>query len=267
MSDVFLFPGQGSEAPGMGGEALTRPGPVRTLLERASKAMSVDLPGIIERGTPQLARTEVSQPALLCIGVGLALEALARGTRPLALAGHSVGELAAFCVAGCLAPEEAVDVVLDRARLMGEAARTHPGGMAAVREPVEGYEVAAHNAPREWVVTGDREALAKLSVAHTRLPVAGPWHSRHMAKAAEQWRASLQRVQWKRPRFPVVANANGEVIEERDDLAELLVAQLTQPVRWAASVQTLVKLGAKRWHFFGPEKVLKGLLRANEALA
>jgi [acyl-carrier-protein] S-malonyltransferase len=247
----------------MAGDALDRPGPVRELLERASRAIGVNLAAVIERGTPQLTRTEVSQPALTAVGVGLALEALARGLAPSAAAGHSVGELSALCIAGCLTPEEAIDVVVDRARFMAHAARAHPGGMAAVREPVDGLELAAHNAPNEWVVTGDRASLAALKVSAVPLPVAGPWHSRFMAGAADPWRASLAKVRWRTPRIAVVANGTGAVVNDRDDLVELLVAQLTRPVRWAESLQRLKQLGVTRWHFFGPARVLRGLCRAN----
>jgi len=258
--DVFLFPGQGSETPGMGGDALRRGGPVRTLLERASRALGFDLAAEVERGSPRLTRTDVSQPALTAIGIGLALES---GVTPIAVAGHSVGELSAFCIAGCLEPEEALDAVLERARLMAEAARAHPGGMAAVREPVDGIELAAHNAPDEWVVTGDRAALASLRVPSVPLPVSGPWHSRLMAGVAAQWRVTLAKVRWRRPSIPIVCNATGALVGDGDDLAELLAAQLTQPVRWAESMRTLASLGGARWHVFGPGRVLRGLCRAN----
>lgn len=262
MSDVFLFPGQGSEVPGMGGAALHRPGPVRALLDRASRALELDLVEVITRGTPLLTRTEVSQPALTAVGLGLALES---PLRPAATAGHSVGELSACCIAGCLEPEEALDAVLVRARLMSEAASAHPGGMAAVRAPVDGIELAAHNSPEEWVVTGDRAELAALSsrIAAVPLPVAGPWHSRFMADAAARWRESLRHLDFRPPRLALVCNGTGRCVTADDDLAELLVAQLTQPVRWAESMRTLLELGASRWHVFGPGRVLRGLTRAN----
>ncbi len=273
MSDVFLFPGQGAEGPGMGGAALSRPGPVRALLERASRTLGRDLAEVVERGGPELARTELGQPALVAISLGLALES---GLAPAAVAGHSVGELAAFCAAGCLAPEEAIDCVVDRSRLMADAARGASGGMAAIRVTSEaqareaiageqGLEIAAHNGPEEWVLTGDRAALAALAarLPIVLLPVTGPWHSRAMAGAAAQWRLALGRVQWRRPRVPVVANATGRFITDGEDLAELLASQLTQPVQWARTLQTLSAAGASRWHVFGPGRVLRGLCRAN----
>ncbi len=260
----------------MAGDALSRAGPVRTLIERASRALELDLESIIRRADPQLARTEVGQPALIAISLGLALETNAT---PAATAGHSVGELAAFCLAGCLSPEDAIDCVVERSRLMAEAARKFPGTMAAVRarneEEVEQaialgsqagtVELAAHNAPEEWVLTGDRAALAAITsrFATVQLPVTGPWHSRAMADAATKWRLCLERLSWSPPRIPVVANATGRFIREGDDPIGLLVGQLTQPVRWAATLQTLAAAGITTWKIFGPGRVLRGLCRAN----
>lgn len=266
MTQVFLFPGQGSEMPGMGGAALTRPGPVRALLDRASAAVGQDLAQLIARGGPALARTELGQPALIAVSLGLALQS---PVVPQAVAGHSVGELAAFSVAGCLAPEQAIDAVVVRARLM---ARAEGGAMAAlrasseaeVREAIAGapVEIAAHNGPDEWVLTGDRAALLAIAAraAIVMLPVSGAWHSRALAGIADEWRAALGTAQWQRPRVPVVANATGAFIGD-EDLVDLLVGQLTRPVRWAETMQTL--RGAARWHVFGPGRVLRGLCRAS----
>ncbi len=283
MSGVFLFPGQGAESPGMGGASLRRPGPVRGLLERASAALRVDLVAIITRGDPALARTEVGQPALIAVSLGLALEQQAAGLIPTAVAGHSVGEIAAFCLAGCLAPEVAVDCVIERARLMAQAARQVQGGMAAVRVDSEAaandaialgltagkVELAAHNGPEEWVLTGDRRALAAIAVRFPTvpLPVSGPWHSQAMAEAGAQWRTTLEAAGLRPPRLPVVANADGGFVRPGADLVQLLAGQLTQPVRWAESLATLARAGATRWHVFGPGRVLRGLCRANLSTA
>jgi [acyl-carrier-protein] S-malonyltransferase len=270
VSDVFLFPGQGSEAPGMGGAATRRAGPVKTLLDRASAAVGADLAAIIARGDPSLARTELGQPALVAVALGLALE---DATKPSAVAGHSVGEVAAFCVAGCLSPEEAIDVVVVRARLMAEAAKQTQGGMAAIRVATEAealaaiaggpLELAAHNAPEEWIVTGDKAALAALAVrfATVPLPVSGAWHSRAMSEAGVRWRERLREVRWSAPKTRLIANAHGREVAAEDDFVELLAGQLTQPVRWAETLRTLA--GASRWHIFGPGRVLRGLCRAN----
>jgi [acyl-carrier-protein] S-malonyltransferase len=263
----------------MGGDSLDRPGPVRALLERAAAALQVDLVEAVREGGPQLMRTEVCQPALCAVGIGLALELLAAGQRADVVAGHSVGELAAVTVAGCLEPEEAMDCAVQRGLLMAEAARRAPGGMAALKvereEEVEAaialgaragpLELAAHNAPGEWVLTGAREALDAVAARYptVRLPVAGPWHSRAMASAAERWRESLGKVRWRRPRIPVVTNAEGRFLADGEDVGEVLARQLTAPVRWRASLQTMRAAEVTAWHVIGPARVLRGLCRLN----
>jgi [acyl-carrier-protein] S-malonyltransferase len=277
VSHAFLFPGQGSEGPDMGGAALSRPGPVRTLVERASRALDLDLERIISRGDRALARTEVGQPALVAVSLGLALELQASGVQPSATAGHSVGEIAAFALAGCLAPEDAIDCVVERARLMADAARRSPGSMAAIRalslEEVHlalelgagRLDLAAHNSPEEFVLTGGRAALAAVHARFHAVPlsVSGPWHSRAMADAGDLWRLSLQRISWQRPRLPLVCNATGLFVRDDHDLVELLAGQLSQPVQWAQSLRTLCDSGIQTWNIFGPGRVLRGLCRAN----
>jgi len=278
VNEVFLFPGQGAECPGMGGGALQRPGPVRTLVERASGRLQLDLARIVARGDPLLARTEVGQPALVAISLGLALELEASGVVPWAVAGHSVGEVAAFSIAGCLAPEEAIDAVIERARLMAEAARRTPGSMAAVRVEAEAevsqalevgqalgnVELAAHNGPAEWVLSGDRAALGAVASRFPTvpLPVSGAWHSRALAPVAPVWREMLRGLDWQPPRRILISNSRGRAVNPDDDLVELLVRQLTEPVRWAETLATLAGRPA-RWRIFGPGRVLRALCRSN----
>jgi len=270
---AFLFPGQGSEAPGMGGAALGSP-LARRLLARASAAVGVDVGEAIVRGTPALARTEVSQPGLVAVCLALCEDLQRDGVTPDVVAGHSVGELAAFCVAGYFTPEEAVDAAIERGRFMARAAKEHPGGMVALRREADAraaiaasagaLELAAHNAPEEWVVTGERAALAAVGERYggVRLPVAGPWHSRAMASAEAPWRAWLDAVPARAPRCAVVANAHGAFVGDERPV-ELLVGQLTRPVQWAATLATLTAAGVSDFRAIGPGRVLRGLVRAN----
>jgi [acyl-carrier-protein] S-malonyltransferase len=262
----------------MGGSALSRPGPVRLLIRRASEALDLDLEEVIRRGGPALRRTEAAQPALLAVSLGLALEFAAGRAPPVAVAGHSVGEVAAFAFAGALEPEAAVDCVVARARLMAAAARRRPGRMAAVHLESQAeleallqhgsrgglLSVAAHNAPGTWVLAGDRAALDVVA-SHAELiwlPVSGPWHTEAMREAAEEWRRVLARVEIRPPEFPLAANGTGTWVSETDDVRELLAGQLTGPVRWVEVMQTLAAAGSE-WHVFGPGRVLQGLCRAN----
>jgi [acyl-carrier-protein] S-malonyltransferase len=274
---AFLFPGQGAELLGMGGTLLEREGPVRKLLGRASRALGIDLAAAVAKGAPVLHRTDVGQAALTAVCIGLAQELISAGQRPDAVAGHSLGELAAFCIAGCLEPEEAVDCALARGRLMAEAARRSPGGMAAVRIREEDLpalldgselQIAAHNAPEEWVLTGDRAALAAVARRFAAVPlaVAGPWHSRAMSGAQDEWRDALRQLRWRPPAIPLVANATGRFVVGEDP-SELLAGQLTLPVRWAATLRTLAEAGVSSFCVVGPGRVLRGLCRANLGVA
>lgn len=279
MSAAFLFPGQGSEAPGMGAALLRRSAWTRELLARASRALDLDLEAAVHRGSPLLRRTEATQAALLAIGLGLAEELGRSGTTPAVVAGHSVGELAAFCVAGCLAAEEAMDAAARRGRLMAEAARLHPGGMAALRVRSEAevaaavevglaagpVDVAAHNAPDQWVLSGAGRALAAVAArfATVPLPVAGPWHSRLMADAERRWEADLRLLRWRPPRLSLIANRTGRLVGPGDDLPSLLSGQLTRPVRWADTLRTAAELGVDSWHVLGPGRTLRALCREN----
>ncbi|HVE83365.1 MAG TPA: ACP S-malonyltransferase [Myxococcales bacterium] len=284
MSTAFLFPGQGSESPGMGAALLRRSARTRQLLGRASRALDVDLEAAVARGHPLLRRTEALQPLLLAIGLGLSEELERGGTAPSAVAGHSVGELAAFCVAGCLAAEEAMDAAVQRGRLMADAARRHPGaGMAALRARAESevaaaveagmaagpVGVAAHNSPDQWVLSGAGRALAAVAARFPTvpLPVSGPWHSELMADAERRWEDSLRLLRWRAPRVALVANRTGQVVGPEEDLPAPLAGQLTRPVRWADTLRTLAGLGVDAWHVLGPGKTLRALCRENLGLA
>lgn len=279
---AFLFPGQGSESPGMGAALLRRSAWARALLARASRALDLDLEAAVARGHPLLCRTEALQSVLFAIGLGLARELEHGGTAPSAVAGHSVGEMAAVCAAGCLEAEEAMDAVVERGRLMAEAARLHPGGMAALRARAEGevsaalqaglqagpVGVAAHNAPDQWVLSGSARALAAVAARFPTvpLPVSGPWHSALMADAERRWLQSLRLLRWRPPRLTLVANQAGQIVGAGDDLPALLAGQLTQPVRWAAALRTLAEAGVDAWHVLGPGRTLRALCRENLGL-
>jgi [acyl-carrier-protein] S-malonyltransferase len=162
---------------------------------------------------------------------------------------------------------------------MAEAAKKAPGAMAAVRLPDEGaledalalgrsegnLELAAHNGPEEWVLTGEPSALARVATQYAlvRLPVGGAWHSSAMAEPEKRWAEVLRRVELRRPTIPLVANATGRFIDARDDLAELLIGQLTRPVLWAESLRSMAAAGVTTFHAFAPGRVLRGLCRSN----
>lgn len=271
---AFLFPGQGAET---SGALRIRPGPVTRLLARASRALGVDIARVVARGDPLLGRTEIAQPALIAVCLGIAEELAGRGVLPDAVAGHSLGELAAVAAAGCLSAEQAVDLAVERGRLFAEAARDAPGALVAVRVDdaptlarlldlgrAQGrITVAAHNAPTQWVLSGDRSALTAVAVATpaTFLPTGGAWHSQAMAPVEDRWLHLLRAANLRPTRCTLIVNRRGAAVEPGDDLAVLLAGQLTRPIAWVETLETLTTLGVNRWITVGPGKALRGLCR------
>jgi [acyl-carrier-protein] S-malonyltransferase len=266
----------------MGGAALLRSARVGDWLARASAIVGIDVRDAIEQGLPVLRRTEVAQPALTAVGLGLYEALIERGARPAFVAGHSVGEMAAFAAAGVFPPETAVELAAERGRLMAAAAEANPGGMLAlkVESPDEvpaalavgarqGWiEVGAENGPTEWVLTGDKAALAAVAARFTAvpLPVVGPWHSRGMREAEQGFRRLLARTPLHPPRCGLIANRDGRLVGDDADLADLLAGQLTRPIAWAATIATLVRLRTRTWVVLGPGRGLRGLVRKNAGL-
>lgn len=279
MTMAFLFPGQGEESAGMSSHYLTSPGPVQRLLARASRQLQLELTPIIKSGAPALMRTEVIQPTLVAITTGLALELISSGITPSAVAGHSLGELSAAAVAGCIEPEAAVDLAVQRGVLMGEVARRTPGGMLALttEDPNEleqalavgrragCVDLAAQNSPSQWVLSGEKAALEAISAKYktTRLPVSGAWHSALMKEAEQAWRETLRALPWKAPKIHWLCNRSGRWVRDDDDLPSLLAGQLTRPIQWASTMRSLEEAKIKRLILVGPSRALRGLCRAN----
>jgi [acyl-carrier-protein] S-malonyltransferase len=274
MRTSWLFPGQGAEA---AGALRVRPGPTAELVARAGRALGLDLARIIANGEPRLGRTEIAQPALIAVCLGIADEMEARGETPDAVAGHSLGELTAAAVAGCLSPADAVDLAVERGLAMAEASRAHPGAMAAVRADDAGaverlldigrghgrITLAARNAPTQWVLSGDRAAILAVAAATpaTLLPTQGAWHSDAMAAAEQRWLRALRGVRFQPPRRALILNRTGRALGEGEDLARLLAGQLTRPIAWTDALGTLAALGISRFVAIGPGKALRGLCR------
>ncbi len=231
-----VFPGQGAQTPGMGLD-LARAYPLSAgrVFRTADRVSGYRLSRLIERGSPDLlARTDITQPALLTASVAAweALRSEVPGLSPSGGAGLSLGEYGALVAAGALDFEKALTLVTWRGRLMEEAARRTPGGMAAVlgldRAAVEGacaeaaasgaggVWVANYNAPGQYVVTGEKpalEAASRLCLAAggkvVPLRTSGPFHSPLMAEAGRRFSPLLELAPWRSPRFPVHSNATG----------------------------------------------------------
>lgn len=249
------------------------------LLERAGRAAGVDARRVLERGGEAFARTEVMQPLLVAVCLITAEALRAAGHGPDLVAGHSIGELAAWSAAGCVAPEVTIELAALRGRLMAREAARCPGGMlalvgcdeaAALRALEHGRShgaaaIAANNAPDEWVLTGDHAALTAIAAAvpSVRLPVAGPWHSRAMEGAVEELRLAMEEVKRSPPRARLIVNRTGLFAPREDLYPALLAGQLTHPIAWAQTLATLIEAGVTDIVTVGPGKVLRGLIRKN----
>jgi [acyl-carrier-protein] S-malonyltransferase len=262
----MLFPGQGSQTPGMR-EQVERHRP--DLLELARAEVSDDL---FERAADG---TRWAQPAIFCAALA-GYELLKDRYEPALMAGHSLGEISALVAAEALDADDGLRLVAARGRLMQEAAEeTGDGGMLAVRAreraPVEevaaetGLSIANDNAPDQLVLSGSLAALDDAErllrdrkVRAKRLPVAGAFHSPLMEPAVEPFRQLAERVEVREPRVPVMSCVTAAPFT---DVREQLVQAITHPVRWTDVMNALRDLDATHFVETGPGRVLTNLVR------
>jgi [acyl-carrier-protein] S-malonyltransferase len=282
---ALLFPGQGSQHVGMA-RALCEAYPAAAaVLHEANEILGIDLRGLLFDGPEdELTATKNAQPALLTHSVAALRVALDR-LGPVAMAaGHSLGEFSAHVAAGTISFEDALRTVRLRGELMFEAGQSRPGTMAAILGLADGQieevcsrvdagicQPANFNSEGQVVISGDlagveqggrlaTEAGAKKVVP---LTVSGAFHSELMRPAAEGLAAHLAAVAFRDPDYPVVSNVTAQPVTSGAEARDLLVKQLTAPVRWSASIAAMVAAGVDRFIEIGPGKVLSGLNRRN----
>lgn len=279
-----LFPGQGSQAVGMG-QALAERFPVcaETFAE-ADAALGESLSGLIFNGpADRLTLTENAQPAILTMSVAVWRLVEQRGLNPAFVAGHSLGEYSAHVAAGTLAFADAVRLVRHRGRYMQEAVPVGQGAMAAIlgldeagvtqacAEAADGEVVspANLNAPGQIVIAGTAAAVARAGErakalgAKRAIPlnVSAPFHCALMMPAQERLAPELRAATSMDPRMPVVANVDGEPKRTAADSIEALIRQVSSPVRWERVIGRLASEGVTAYVEVGPGKVLSGLVR------
>jgi [acyl-carrier-protein] S-malonyltransferase len=281
---AFLFPGQGSQAVGMG-KALAGAFPeARAAFEQADAALGRSLSGLCFDGPDdQLTLTENTQPAILATSVAAWRVLEARGLAPAWAAGHSLGEYSAHVAAGTLAFADAVRVVSHRGRYMQEAVPVGAGAMAAIlgldaATVTAACEAAAQgevvspanlNAPGQVVIAGTRAAVERAGVeAKARgakrviaLNVSAPFHCALMAPAQARLEPELRALAVQAPRVPVVANVDGQPRRDAASAIDALVAQVSGAVRWEDVIGYLVSSGVRAYVEVGPGTVLAGLVR------
>jgi [acyl-carrier-protein] S-malonyltransferase len=285
----LLFPGQGSQTVGMGKELTEEYSEARQTFEEADDVLGTALSRLAWDGpAEELTATRNAQPALLTHSIAVHRVIEHRLGSAVALAaGHSVGEFSAYVAAGALAFADGLRTVRVRGELMQRSGAERPGTMAALlgigedaveticREATDGDSIcvlANYNAPGQLVISGDVAAveralvLAKAAGAKraVRLNVSGAFHSPLMQVAAAGLEAQLANVDIAAPRFPVVSNVTALPVTEPATARRLLVEQLTAPVRWTASMRTMLDASVQRFYELGPGNVLSGLLRRFE---
>jgi [acyl-carrier-protein] S-malonyltransferase len=277
---AFVFPGQGSQHAGMGAELLADP-EAADLADRCSSASGVDLRRLLTRADDdELKLTQNAQPALCFMGVALTMLLKRRGIELAAAAGHSVGEYAALASGDSVRAPQVIKAVVERGRAMAEAIPAGTSSMAAVlgldAQAVEAALAgmndawpANYNTPTQTVIAG---TTAGLEVAARRLQEAGAkrviplnvsaaFHTPLMAPAAERLRTALDRIEWRSPRVPVMANLTGRPHQGGDRIPHVMEMQLRSPVRWAACVGSLVAMGCDTFIEVGPKRALTGMMR------
>lgn len=254
-------------------------GGARELLELASEETGVDVRAVLARGGAELGRTELLQPLMVAVALGVVRVMRAAGLVPDLVAGHSLGELSAWSASGAVGEEDAIRLASLRGRLMAAEAARRPGGMLALpdsaREEVEAaldvgrrhgvVDLAAHNAPREWALSGEEPALAAILARFParRLPVSGAWHSAAMRGAVEPFRAGARALPRRTPQARLVSGTTGAVVELAEQVPDLLAEQLVSTARWTEAVQALAAAGASDHVVAGPARVVRGLIRKN----
>uniref|UniRef100_A0A831UE40 Malonyl CoA-acyl carrier protein transacylase n=1 Tax=Geobacter metallireducens TaxID=28232 RepID=A0A831UE40_GEOME len=282
---AFIFPGQGSQYPGMGKDLADNFAVARQIFEEADDALGSSLSRLCFEGPEdQLKLTANTQPAILTVSVA-ALRVLQAETGLTAdyLAGHSLGEYSALVAAGALQFADAVRTVRARGTFMQEAVPVGVGAMAAMlsiepdvlaaicAEAAQGEEVspANFNSPGQIVIAGHTGAVNRaIEIAKAKgfrkamlLPVSAPFHSSLMVPAGERLAGVLEAVVVGDLASPVVTNVEAKPNDDKGRVKELLVRQVSAPVLWDASVREMVALGVAEFVEIGPGKVLSGLVK------
>ena len=284
MTTAFLFPGQGSQAVGMGKGFYEGSTGAKGVFEEANDALGFDLARLVFEGPEaELALTANTQPAVLTASVAAATACAERGLKPALAAGHSLGEYTALVIAGALRFADAVRIVRKRGEFMQEAVPVGTGAMAAIMgielpaveqvcsEAAKGevVEIANVNSAMQIVIAGHRTAVERAVALATErggkmsvmLPVSAPFHCSLMAPAGTRLASELEAAAVSDPKIPVVRNVDAGVTRKAEDVRPFLLRQVASPVRWTQCVQRLASEGATAFVEVGPGRVLSGLLR------
>ena len=279
MKKAYIFPGQGSQFPGMGKDLYDNNPLARTLFEKADEILGFSISAIMFNGTAEdLKQTNVTQPAVFLHSVIMAK--CLDDFHPDMVAGHSLGEFSALVACGALDFESALKLVAVRAQAMQRACESNPGTMAAVItlpedkiseicESCDGIVVPANfNSKRQIVISGEVDAInqacVKMKEAGARralvLPVGGAFHSPLMEPARQELAECIEQTNFMTPNCPIYQNVTASPTTDPNVIKENLLKQLTSPVRWTHTVENMITDGATDFIEVGPGAVLQGLV-------
>ncbi|HEY6160851.1 MAG TPA: ACP S-malonyltransferase, partial [Bacteroidia bacterium] len=281
---AYVFPGQGSQFPGMAKDLYEKSALAKEMMDKANDILGFRLTDVMFSGTEEeLKKTNVTQPAIFLHSVAMAAT-LGENFQPQMVAGHSLGEFSALVGNKTLAFEDALRLVHKRALAMQKACELNPSTMAAIlnlddkvvedicAEITKSGEVvvaANYNCPGQLVISGTINgvniACEKMKAAGAKralvLPVGGAFHSPLMEPARVELEAAINSTNFNKPVCPVYQNVTASAVSDPEQIKKNLVAQLTAPVRWTQTVQQMIADGATSFTEVGPGKVLQGLVK------
>lgn len=277
---AFIFPGQGAQYVGMGKDFYEEFPVCRQIIEKAAEISELDLEQICFEENEKIAITEYTQIAMIAVEAAILKVLEERGFYPDMTAGLSLGEYGAVLVSGAMSLEDIFYTVRKRGIYMQEAV-PKGGAMAAVlgmeaelieqicREIQGVVSVANYNCPGQIVITGEEDAVAKASeklkeVGAKRilpLQVSGPFHCEMLKGAGEKLSEVLEKISLQEIKIPYVSNVTAQMVTEREQVKELLVSQVSSPVRWQQCVEIMIENGADTFVEIGPGRTLSGFMR------
>ena len=278
--NAYVFPGQGSQIPGMGLDLYENYNESKIYFNKANKVLNFNITELMFEGSSEdLIKTSVTQPAIFIHSVIHSL--ISKNFKPQAAAGHSLGEFSALSACKAISFEEGLRLVSIRANAMQSACEKNPGSMAAILgiddsiiENVcsniqEIIQPANYNCPGQLVISGESDAiktaceeLSKLGAKRAIiLPVSGAFHSELMSPAAKELEHSINQTEFKNPICPIYQNYNAKPETNKDSIKRNLLLQLTNPVLWTQSINRMIKDGFNNFFELGPGNTLQGLIR------
>ncbi len=278
---AFIFPGQGAQYVGMGKDFYDSFEDSKGIYEKASSILGMDIAALCFEENENINITEYTQIAMVTTCMAMLLQVNKSGIKPDVCAGLSLGEYPAMMASSAITFEEGIKVVRQRGKLMQDAVKPGIGGMAAVLgldnetiekvcEETEGTVIVAnYNCPGQTVISGEKEAVEKVSQALKEkgakrvlpLNVSGPFHSPMLKRAGEQLYEVLSEVTIHNPIMPYVANVNAEYIKDNQNIKKLLGKQVYSSVKWQQSVENMIADGVDTFIEIGPGKTLSGFVR------